>query len=126
MSALCIVAAGRVATLAATAFTLSWTHSVQKTGWEEDWRVEPAGLRLVEARVKGSGAGMDPPDGAVLQGEWWAYRPSLPLQERLVLAASGATGEGWSLCVDGGGCRTLGAEADAPVVLTACAAEGGG
>ena len=31
--------------------------------WEEDWRASPAGLELVEARVQGSGAGMEPPAG---------------------------------------------------------------
>ena len=65
---LCILAAGKTTVLAVSAFTLSWTHSVEKTRWEEDWRVTPAGLEIVEARVKGSGAGMEPPEGAVLEG----------------------------------------------------------
>ena len=30
--------------LAAATFTLSWTHSVEKTRWEETWRIAPAGL----------------------------------------------------------------------------------
>ena len=67
-------------TLAVAAFTLSWTHSVEKTRWEEDWAITPAGLQIVEARVKGSGAGMDPADGAVLRDGWWVYAPSLPPQ----------------------------------------------
>jgi hypothetical protein len=117
---LCVLAAGVLTALAGDAFTLAWSHSVEKTRWEEDWRVTPAGLELVEARVKGSGAGMEPPEGSVLDDGWWVYTPDLPAQERLVLAASGATGEGWSLCVTGGRCLTLGATKSAPVVLQAC------
>ena len=41
---LCILAAGKVTVLAVSAFTLSWTHSVEKVRWEEDWLVTPAGL----------------------------------------------------------------------------------
>ena len=47
---------------------------------------------------QGSGAGMEPPEGAVLKDGWWVYAPELPPQATLVLAASGATGEGWTLC----------------------------
>ena len=68
--------------LAVTAFTLAWTHSVEHLRWEEDWRVTPAGLELVEARVQGSGAGMEPPEGARLAGGWWTWRPARPPQRR--------------------------------------------
>ena len=57
----CFVAGAIVKTLQVSAFTLVWTHSVQKTDWQEDWRASPDGLLLTEARVKGSGAGIDPP-----------------------------------------------------------------
>jgi hypothetical protein len=50
-----------VKTLALAAFTLVWTHSIEKVDWQEDWHVTPDGLELVQARVKGSGAGMEPP-----------------------------------------------------------------
>ena len=83
---LCIVAAGKTMTLAVAAFTLSWTHSVERTRWQEDWSVTPAGLEIVEARVKGSGAGMEPAEGAVLNDGWWVYAPKLPPQRELVLA----------------------------------------
>ncbi|MCB1637494.1 MAG: DUF1850 domain-containing protein, partial [Thiothrix sp.] len=59
---LCVVTAGKTLTLAVSLFTLSWTHSVEKTGWQEDWQVSKAGLQLLQARVKGSGAGMEPGD----------------------------------------------------------------
>ncbi len=77
-------------------------------------------LKPVEARVKGSGAGMEPPDGARLEKGWWVFRPSVPAQQSLALAASGATGAGWEIC-GGGTCLSVGAEgADAPVLLSAC------
>jgi hypothetical protein len=116
---ICVTAAGKTVVLAASAFTLSWSHSVEKTRWEEDWRLTPAGLELVEARVKGSGAGMEPPDGAVLEDGWWMFRPDLPPQPSLLLAASGATGSGWSLCAEGD-CLTVGATPGGPVEVRAC------
>ena len=117
---LCLLAAGKTLAVAASVFTLSWSHSVEKTRWEEDWRLTPAGLEIVEARVRGSGAGMEPPEDAVFEDGWWVYVPVLPAQERLVLAASGATGAGWSLCTPGG-CLTVGAEPGSPAILEACA-----
>jgi len=101
-------------------FTLSWTHSVEKTEWLETWLVSPAGLEIVEARVKGSGAGMEPPEGAALENGWWVYRPTLGVQQEIVLAASGATGGGWKLCHESG-CLTIGAEPSLPIRVTICA-----
>lgn len=116
---LCIVAAGKTAVMAVAAFTLSWTHSVEKTAWQEDWRVAPDGLVLTEARVKGSGAGMEPPEGAVLEDGWWRYEPRLRPLPRLLLAASGNTGAGWTLCA-GGRCVVLGAERGGDAVVEPC------
>ena len=116
---LCVLAGGKTVVMAVSAFTLAWTHSVEKTGWEEDWRATPAGLHLVEARVQGSGAGMEPPEGAQLADGWWRWKPALPPQQRLVLAASGATVSGWSLC-GGGTCIALGNAAGEPVVIAPC------
>jgi hypothetical protein len=121
--ALCILAAGKVTTLAVATFTLSWTHSVERTRWEEDWKVAPAGLQIIEARVKGSGAGMEPPEGAVLKDGWWIYAPALDPRPEVMLAASGATGGGWTLCAEGR-CITVGAMADGPVTLKVCDGEG--
>ncbi|RWN66780.1 MAG: DUF1850 domain-containing protein [Mesorhizobium sp.] len=120
---LCILAAGKTMTLTVAAFTLSWTHSVEKTHWQEDWKVMPSGLQIVEARIKGSGAGMEPPDGAVLRDGWWVYKPRMAPQRRLVLAASGATGEGWTLCTVQG-CRELGRAAGDTILLESCGPEG--
>ncbi|AKI00005.1 protein of unknown function (DUF1850) [Hoeflea sp. IMCC20628] len=117
--ALCVAAAGKAIVIATGIFSLSWTHSVEKTEWREDWRVTPGGLELTEARVKGSGAGMDPGEGAKLENGWWVWTPELPLVPELVLAASGATVSGWNLChaVE---CMELGADAEVPVRIEAC------
>lgn len=115
---LCVASAATLR-LAVTAFTLAWTHSVERVRWEEDWTVGPAGLALAEARVQGSGAGMEPPPEARLADGWWRWHPDRPPVPEVVLAASGATGGGWTLCA-GGACREIGAEAGGPVRLYAC------
>jgi hypothetical protein len=117
--ALCVALGAKTLVIAATAFTLSWTHSVEKTDWREDWVIESGGLRIAEAWIKGSGAGMEPPDGAVLRDGWWRYRPVLPAQKRIALAASGATAGGWTLCADGS-CRELGAAVGEAIELSVC------
>ena len=98
---LCIAAGAAALTLATQSFTLAWTHSVEKTEWREHWEVTAEGLDLTEARIKGSGAGMEPPADAVLKDGWYVYRPDVPPLAALRLAVSGATGEGWRLCADG-------------------------
>ena len=120
---ICILSAGTMLTLAASAFTLSWTHSVEKTVWEERWTAGPEGLTVVEGRIAGSGAGMEPPEGAVREGNAYVYRPTMPAIPELVLAASGATGSGWRLCPagdNGSTCVTLGEDAGPSIVLRWC------
>ncbi|MDF1607838.1 DUF1850 domain-containing protein [Hoeflea sp. YIM 152468] len=117
--ALCVAAAGKTMVIATGIFSLSWTHSVEKTEWREDWRVRPEGLELTQARVKGSGAGMDPGEGAQLVDGWWLWTPKVPLVPELVLAASGATVSAWDLCHPGG-CTSLGADAGGPVRIKPC------
>lgn len=116
---LCLLTAGKVVTLAVSVFSLSWTHSVEKVGWEEEWLVTTAGLTLTKARVKGSGAGMEPGDNAVLKDGWWEWVPDLPPQPELKLAASGATGSGWQLCHEAG-CLELAEAAGEPVRVWRC------
>ncbi|MBC7280718.1 DUF1850 domain-containing protein [Hoeflea sp.] len=116
---LCVLAGGKMLVIAAATFTLSWTHSVEKTAWEESWRVTEHGLQLTQARVKGSGAGMDPGDGARLEDGWWVWSPDTPATPALLLAASGATLSAWTLC-HADGCETLGADAGAPVRIAPC------
>jgi hypothetical protein len=102
---LCLTSAGVVKALSVAAFTLVWTHSIEKVDWQEDWRVTPTGLELVQARVKGSGAGMEPPPDARLVGGWFQWRPKREPMPEVVLANSGGAGE-WRLCSDGN-CKTL-------------------
>ncbi len=111
---LCIAASGKLLTLAATAFSLTWTHSVEKTVWAEHWAVEDNSLLLDHASVQGSGAGIGLPDNAAFRDGAWHYRPSLPPLKELNLAASGATASPWMLCA-ADTCLQLGAEPDEPV-----------
>lgn len=119
--ALCLVRGAVSVTLAASQFTLSWTHSIEKTRWEEQWRVGPAGLQVVRARVLGSGAGMEPPEGAVWEDGGWTYTPRLPPQPSVVLAASEFSAD-HELCI-GGHCQALQRwiGGRGPVRLQACA-----
>ena len=64
---LCIALAVTVLTIPATTFSLSWVHSVEKVEWREEWAVTSSGLQLKQASVKGSGAGMEPGEGAGLE-----------------------------------------------------------
>jgi hypothetical protein len=118
---LCLSAGALVVPLMASAITLSWTHSVERILWEEDWRAGPAGLELVEARVRGSGAGMDPPPDARFENGAWSWQPARAPVRELALRRSGATAD-WRICT-AQGCRPVGdilpAEAD-PVVLKVC------
>ncbi len=102
---LCLVSSGVAKALQLAAFTLVWTHSIEKTEWQEDWRVTPQGLVLTEARVKGSGAGMEPSPEARLIDGWFKWQVKRPPMPALVLGNSGAAGE-WRLCA-AGSCRTL-------------------
>jgi len=102
---LCLASAGVVKALSIAAFTLVWTHSVEKIDWQEDWRLTPLGLELVQARVKGSGAGMEPPPEARLVDGWFQWAPNRAPLPELVLGNSGAAGE-WRLC-SAGNCHTL-------------------
>ena len=110
---LCLTSLGVVKTLSVAAFTLAWTHSVEKIEWQGDWRITPQGLELVQARVKGSGAGMEPPPQARLVDGWFQWGPNRAPLPELVLGNSGAAGE-WRLCTDGR-CLTLSAILGHPV-----------
>jgi len=102
---LCLASAGVVKTLSLAAFTLAWTHSIEKIEWQEDWRVTAGGLEVVQARIKGFGAGMEPPPEARLVDGWFQWKPKRAPMPSVVLGNSGAAGE-WRLC-GAGRCRTL-------------------
>ena len=116
---LCLMAGAAALSLASPDFTLSWQHSVEKVEWREDWRIEGPALRLTRAAVRGPGAGMEPGEGARLEGGWWVWAPDLAPVPELWLAASGATAAGWALC-SGGECRDLGAEQGQAIRLAPC------
>jgi len=103
----CLLVAGVVrATLPGPDFTLAWEHSVEKLRWEERYRVDGGELLLVEARVQGHGAGMEPPPDAVLERGAWTWRPQRRLAE-LNLTYSTFAGD-YRLC-GREACRDLGA-----------------
>lgn len=73
-------------------FTLAWMHSIEKVRWEEDYAVVEGAdptrgpvLQALQARVRGSGAGMEPPPDAKLRNGWYEYTPQFqyPLELRL-------------------------------------------
>lgn len=107
MSGICLAAGVVMATLPLSAFTLAWTHSIEKIRWEEDYRIEDSRLVLEETRIRGSGAGMEPPADAELRNGVWHYRPKLPPLERLALSHSPFTA-GYEICSDSG-CEPLAA-----------------
>lgn len=106
MSLLCIalLGSGLAWELPLPRFELVWTHSVEKVEWRETWAVEPAALRLETVRVKGSGAGMEPPDGSVLEAGWWVAHPGTALTS-VTLTRSGVV-QDYRFCV-GADCRPL-------------------
>jgi hypothetical protein len=103
--AICLAVAGAIrATLPGNEVTLAWTHSVEKTRWEERYISEGDSLNLVEARVQGLGAGMEPPADAVFRDGWWRWAPNLRLRE-LRLTYSTFTLD-YTLCAQGH-CQSL-------------------
>lgn len=114
----CLLIAGAPLWLAGGLFTLTWTHSVERTAWQETWRVAPPLLHLETSRVKGSGAGMEPGPGARLEDGWWTWHATTALPA-LSLANSGATDGDWTFCADGR-CRTLGQNLPPTIDLRPC------
>jgi hypothetical protein len=97
--------------------TLAWQHSVEHFALEEDWVATPQGLRLVQVRTEGLGAGLDLPDDATRSGRGWRYTPVLPPQPRVLLANSRDVA-GYRACA-AGVCRPLGHRGDV-LALTPC------
>lgn len=98
MLGLCLGLAGTLwAQVPTEQFTLAWNHSIEKIRWEEDYRVTSQGLRLTEARVKGTGAGMEIPDDAVFSNGSWHYQPKLPMLPSLRLGRTPEAGD-FELC----------------------------
>jgi len=81
---LCLASGGVKAVLAIASFTLAWQHSVEKIRWEESYRVEAGALVLEEARIQGSGAGMEPPLTSSFKGGFWRWQPNQSMPELLL------------------------------------------
>jgi hypothetical protein len=100
MAALCLAAGALAVTLPLSQFTLAWMHSIEKIRWEEDWRVAGNHLVIDEARIVGSGAGMEPPPDAKLVKGVWHYKPSVAPLTQVNLAHSPFT-RGYEICTKG-------------------------
>ncbi|MCT8162364.1 MULTISPECIES: DUF1850 domain-containing protein [unclassified Pseudomonas] len=106
MTGLCLGLAGVVWTsLPLQAFTLAWNHSIEKIRWEEDYQVTPEGLLLKEARVRGSGAGMEIPDQAQLRDGTWHYTRQMPALQPLHAGRTPEAGD-YQICTQAG-CQPL-------------------
>lgn len=110
MPALCLALAAALGAapvaIPTPGFTLAWNHSIEHQRWEEDYALTPAGLRPVRARVRGSGAGMEPGPDARLEGGWYVWEPvTAPLPE-LRLTRSRYTPD-YELCLPGQPCASL-------------------
>lgn len=118
---LCIISDVSIAKIAISTFILGWTHTVEKTRWEELWTVTPHGLVMKEARIQGTGAGMEPPPEAVLKNGWYRWKPSPAPQQSVTLARSDVPGD-WEICFGRMGCSVIGewAAAAPQVTLKAC------
>ncbi len=92
LAALCLAAGGLQVSLPVSQFTLRWTHSIEKVEWAEDYEVAGAWLHLSRARIRGSGAGMEPPPGSWLLHGVWHYRLDDPWRREIVLARNGSGG----------------------------------
>jgi hypothetical protein len=121
-AALCISVGTQLVRLPVTAFTLQWQHTVEKVLWEEDYLIAGDWLLLSRARIRGSGAGMEPPPDAVRDGAAWSYRPANRWYRSIELARS-AVGADYRLCADRR-CRSL-EEIVPRGVTTLAACEGG-
>jgi hypothetical protein len=105
---LCAATATAVIRLGLTVFTLAWTHTVEHTRWEEDWRVSGGRLMLLEARVQGSGAGMDPGPDATFDPalHMWRWHPRVAPLPEIIPRRAPQAGD-WQIC-EAGRCRALG------------------
>ena len=105
LAALCLAAGALQVRVPTDRFTLRWQHSIEKVEWAEDYDVVGGWLHLSQARIHGSGAGMEPPPDARLIDGTWRYRLADPWRREVVLARSGFVPD-YELCIDGS-CQRL-------------------
>jgi hypothetical protein len=116
---LCVLVGAKVTTFAVSFFTLSWLHSVERIEWQEDWKITNSKLQIVEARVKGSGAGMEPPVDSKLIKGWYVYKPKVGPKDEVLLATSETNIKNWSVCFDNK-CVELPKNENNPLKLYVC------
>lgn len=124
LAALCLAAGAHHAVISTRHFTLRWQHSIEKVKWDEDYVVAGDWLMLSGARIRGSGAGMEPPITARLDSGVWHYRVPDPWRREVVLARSDFVRD-YELCIDGR-CRSMAQwipTSAGTTVLTACRAK---
>jgi hypothetical protein len=111
----------------AQAFTLAWTHSIEKVRWEEDYRISASAaggapaLSPQRARVRGSGAGMEPGENARWRDGWFEYPARADPLPALHLSRSEFVPD-YELCL-ADGCRPMShwlPSDGGTTVLTAC------
>ena len=90
--AVCLATSLATAAVAANAFTLAWTHSIERVRWEEAWRVEGEALVLERVRVRGRA---------------WEWHPRTR-HAVLRLTRSAYTAD-YEWCADGEPCKSLSA-----------------
>ena len=123
LAALCLTAGGWHVEIPTPRFTLRWQHSIEKIEWDEDWTIAGGWLHLSEVRVRGSGAGMEPPPDARRTGGVWRYRTKDPWRREIVLARSVFVRD-YELCIHAAACMPLShwvPVAAGPTTLAACA-----
>lgn len=100
--ALCLAAGNLQMHIPVSHFTLRWQHSIEKIDWEEDYVVTDEWLFLDGARIRGSGAGMEPPQGSFFYKGVWHYRPEPDMRwtQSLLLARSEFARD-YDICLDG-------------------------
>lgn len=107
LAALCLVAGNLHAEIPTHQFTLRWQHSIEKIDWEEDYLIVGDWLFLDRARVRGSGAGMEPPAGSVYDKGVWHYRPAPDMRwTRGLQLARSEFARDYELCM-AGACRPM-------------------
>ncbi|WP_082755088.1 DUF1850 domain-containing protein [Variovorax sp. PAMC 28711] len=121
LAAVCLAAGALHVAIPADHFTLRWQHSIEKVEWDEDYVVAGNWLMLSGARIRGSGAGMEPPPDAWLDHGVWHYTLADPWRKELVLARSDYSRD-YALCFDGR-CSSMGQwipTSAGTTVLSAC------
>ena len=104
---LCLAAGNAHAEIPVHQFTLRWQHSIEKIDWEEDYVVAGHWLFLESARVRGSGAGMEPPVGSYYSNGVWRYRPAPNMRwSQSLLLTRSEFARDYDICIQGR-CRPM-------------------